>query len=61
MAPNIATNTEVGLDELLEFVRPRHRMLLITERADGSPQASPVSGGIDESGRIVIATYPERA
>ncbi|MCY4724695.1 PPOX class F420-dependent oxidoreductase [Nocardioides sp. STR2] len=61
MAPNIATNTEVGLDELLEFVRPRHRMLLITERADGSPQASPVSGGVDDSGRIVIATYPQRA
>ena len=61
MAPNIATNTEVGLDELLEFVRPRHRMLLITERADGSPQASPVSGGVDDSDRIVIATYPQRA
>lgn len=58
---NIATNTEVGLDELLEFVRPRHRMLLITERADGSPQASPVAGGVDDSGRIVIATYPQRA
>ena len=61
MAPKIATNTEVGLDELLEFVRPRHRMLLITERSDGSPQASPVSGGVDDSGRIVIATYPQRA
>ena len=61
MAPNIATNTEVGLEELLEFVRPRHRMLLITERADGSPQASPVSGGVDDGGRIVVATYPQRA
>ena len=61
MAPKIATNTEVGLDELLEFVRPRHRMLLITERSDGSPQASPVSGGVDDSGRIVVATYPQRA
>ena len=61
MPPNIATNTEVGLDELLEFVRPRHRMLLITERADGSPPASPVSGGVDDSGRIVVATYPQRA
>jgi len=61
MAPTIATNTEVGLDELLEFVRPRHRMLLITRRADGSPQASPVTGGVDDSGRIVVATYPQRA
>lgn len=57
----IATNTEVGRDELLEFVRPRHRMLLITRRADGTPQASPVTGGVDDSGRIVVATYPQRA
>ncbi len=61
MAPTIATNTDVGLDELLDFVRPRHRMVLLTRRSDGTPQASPVSGGVDDSGRIVIATYPQRA
>jgi PPOX class probable F420-dependent enzyme len=61
MAPSIATNTSVELDELLDFVRPRHHMVLITSRADGSPQASPVAGGVDDSGRIVIATYPQRA
>ena len=61
MAPTIATNTDVGLEELLDFVRPRHHMVLITRRADGSPQASPVAGGVDDSGRIVIATYPQRA
>ncbi|MGW5876017.1 PPOX class F420-dependent oxidoreductase [Nocardiopsis terrae] len=61
MAPNIATNTEVGLDGLLEFVRPRHRALLITRRADGGPQASPVVCGVDTAGRIVVSTYPERA
>ncbi len=59
--PRVATNTKVALDELVEFVRPRHRMLLITRRADGAPQASPVTGGVDDAGRIVIATYPERA
>jgi PPOX class probable F420-dependent enzyme len=36
-------------------------MLLITRRADGTPQASPVSGGVDPEGRIVISSYPERA
>lgn len=41
MAPSIATNTRVSLDELLDFVRPRHRALLLTARADGTPQASP--------------------
>ena len=59
--PQIATNTDVGLEQLLEFVRPRHHMVLITSRADGSPQSSPVTGGVDDSGRIVIATYPQRA
>lgn len=61
MARNIATNDRVDLDGLLEFVGPRHRMLLITRRRDGSPQASPVTGGVDDGGRIVVASYPERA
>ncbi|MBM9505810.1 PPOX class F420-dependent oxidoreductase [Actinacidiphila acididurans] len=61
MARNIATNTKVTLDELLEFVRPRHRALLLTRRADGGPQASPLTCGVDNSGRIVMSTYPERA
>ena len=61
MARQIATSTKVSQSELLEFVRPRHRMIVITQRADGSPQASPVTGGVDDSGRIVVSTYPERA
>lgn len=60
MSPQIATTTEVELAELLEFVAERHRVVLVTTRADGSPQLSPVTAGVDE-GRIVIATYPERA
>ncbi|MCQ4084487.1 PPOX class F420-dependent oxidoreductase [Streptomyces sp. RB6PN25] len=61
MSPRIATNTTVGLDELLEFVRPRHRAILLTTRADGRPQGSPVSCGVDDSGRVVVSTYPQRA
>jgi PPOX class probable F420-dependent enzyme len=61
MASNIATNTSVGLDELLEFVRPRHRAILLTTREDGRPQGSPLTCGVDDSGRIVVSTYPERA
>jgi PPOX class probable F420-dependent enzyme len=57
----IAVNTDVTVDELLDFVRPRHHALVITARADGRPQASPVTCGVDAEGRIVIATYPERA
>jgi PPOX class probable F420-dependent enzyme len=61
MARSIATNTKVDLEELLEFVRPRHQMVLLTRRSDGGPQVSPVTGGVDDSGRIVISSYPERA
>ena len=61
MSPSIATNTDVDREGLVEFVRPRHRMVLSTRRRDGSPQISPVTGGVDAEGRIVIATYPERA
>ncbi|AUH43584.1 PPOX class F420-dependent oxidoreductase [Streptomyces sp. CMB-StM0423] len=61
MSPNIATNTRVDLAGLLDFVRPRHRALLLTRRADGSPQASPLTCGVDDAGRIVVSTYPERA
>ena len=61
MPRRIATTTEVDRDALLEFVRPRHRMVVITTRRDGRPQASPVTGGVDDRGRLVISTYPERA
>ena len=61
MPRKIATNDHVELPELLDFVRPRHKMIVVTRRADGSPQLSPVTGGVDEAGRIVVATYPDRA
>lgn len=61
MARKYATADVVDLPDLLEFVRPRHRMVLTTFRADGSLQTSPVTGGVDDAGRIVIASYPQRA
>jgi PPOX class probable F420-dependent enzyme len=59
--PTIATNTRVSLEELLDFARTRHHLVLVTTRKDGTPQVSPVTGGVDDSGRIVISTYPDRA
>ena len=59
--PKIATADRVDRDQLLEFVRPRHKMTLVTTRRNGRPQMSPVTGGVDESGRIVVSTYPDRA
>ncbi|HLI39015.1 MAG TPA: PPOX class F420-dependent oxidoreductase, partial [Streptosporangiaceae bacterium] len=61
MSPKIATNETVSRDGLLGFIRPRHHAIVITARADGRPQASPVTCGVDGDGRIVVATYPERA
>jgi PPOX class probable F420-dependent enzyme len=61
MVRTIATNTRVDREELLDFVRCRHKMVLLTPRKDGGWQGSPVTAGVDSAGRIVIATYPERA
>ncbi|MEE6258885.1 PPOX class F420-dependent oxidoreductase [Plantactinospora sonchi] len=61
MTRNIATNTRVDRSELLDFLRSRHRAVLLTTRADGRPQSSPVACGIDTAGRLVVSTYPERA
>ncbi|MGN9778770.1 PPOX class F420-dependent oxidoreductase [Micromonospora sp. H33] len=58
---SIATNTRVDPAELIEFLRPRHKVVLMTTRADGRPQSSPVSAGVDAEGRLVVSTYPERA
>jgi PPOX class probable F420-dependent enzyme len=59
--PKIATADQVERAALEDFVRPRHHAVLVTTRADGSPQMSPVSCGLDTSGRIVISSYPQRA
>ncbi|MDJ0924148.1 MAG: PPOX class F420-dependent oxidoreductase [Acidimicrobiia bacterium] len=61
MARKIATNTTVGREQLLDFVRPRHNVILSTIRRDGSPQMSPNTMGVDDNARLVISTYPERA
>ena len=59
--PRIATADRVDREQLLDFVRTRHHLVLVTTRADGRPQVSPVTGGVDAEGRIVISTYPDRA
>ncbi|MEU7528462.1 PPOX class F420-dependent oxidoreductase [Saccharothrix sp. NPDC042600] len=59
--PKIATARTPDRAGLLEFLRPRHRALLVTTRRDGRPQTSPVTCGVDDHGRIVVATYPQRA
>jgi PPOX class probable F420-dependent enzyme len=59
--PRIATADRVDRAALLEFLRPRHKGLLVTSRSDGRPQMSPLTCGVDTEGRIVVSTYPDRA
>ena len=61
MAPSIATADRVDRAGLESFLRPRHHMVLATTRADGTPQMSPVTCGLDAAGRLVVSTYPDRA
>ncbi|HEY4605151.1 MAG TPA: PPOX class F420-dependent oxidoreductase [Blastococcus sp.] len=58
--PRTATADRVDRDALLEFLRPRHRAVLVTRRRDGGVQLSPVTCGVDAEGRVVISTYPQR-
>lgn len=59
--PRIATSERVDKTALAGFIRPRHHAILVTTRADGTPQLSPVTCGLDAEDRIVISTYPSRA
>jgi PPOX class probable F420-dependent enzyme len=58
---HVATNRYVDRDALEDFVRPRHRGILLATRSDGRPQSSLVTMGLDGAGCIVTSTYPERA
>jgi PPOX class probable F420-dependent enzyme len=61
MPRSIATTTTVDRERPLEFLRPRNHVVMTTTRRAGSPQLSPVTAGIDTDGRVIVATYPERA
>jgi PPOX class probable F420-dependent enzyme len=40
----------------VDFARSHHRAVLATTRADGRPQLSPVTVGVDAAGRILVST-----
>ena len=61
MPRTIATVTRTDRPGLLDFVRPRHHVIITTRRRDGSLQSSPVTGGVSAAGDIVVSSYPERA
>ena len=43
-------------DAALDFIRHHHRAVLATVRADGAPQLSPITAGVDAEGLVVIST-----
>jgi PPOX class probable F420-dependent enzyme len=42
--------------EARQFLRQHHHAVMITTRADGLPQASPVTVGVDDDGFAVVST-----
>jgi PPOX class probable F420-dependent enzyme len=59
--PRTATADRVERAALLEFLRPRHRAVLLTRRTGAGVQLSPVTFGVDADERVVVSTYPQRA
>ena len=58
---NVATEDRVGREAMEGFVRDRRKLLLVTTRADGRPQVSPVVGALDADGHLLVSSYPTRA
>jgi PPOX class probable F420-dependent enzyme len=46
----------MDLERAREFMRAHHRAVLATTRADGLPQLSPVTVGVDDAGRALVST-----
>lgn len=46
----------MDVDQAKAFLRDHHRAVLVTRRADGSLQTSPVLAGVDRDGRVIIST-----
>src|SRR3954454_15434015 len=59
--PRTATADRLAREPLLECPRARSRPVLLTRRAGGGVQLSPVTYGVDADGRVVVSTYPQRA
>ena len=43
-------------DRARDFIREHHQAVMLTYRADGSPQMSPVACGVDADGFVVVST-----
>ena len=46
----------MDIEKAREFLRTHHQAVLVTRRASGDPQLSPVGVGVDAEGKAVIST-----
>jgi PPOX class probable F420-dependent enzyme len=46
----------VSVERAQQFLRAHHQAVLATRRADGRPQMSPVTCGVDADGHVLIST-----
>jgi PPOX class probable F420-dependent enzyme len=46
----------MDIDLAVDFMASQHNAVLATLKADGTPQLSPVTVGVDEAGRALIST-----
>ncbi len=46
----------MDLEAARDFIRNNHRAVLMTTRANGDPQLSPVVCGVDADGRVAVST-----
>lgn len=46
----------IDADAVRRFVRDNHHAVLATTRANGRPQLSPVTAGVDDDGVLVVST-----
>ena len=51
----------MDLDAARGFLRTSHRAVLVTCRADGGLQTSPVAAAVDDAGRVVVSTRADSA
>jgi PPOX class probable F420-dependent enzyme len=47
---------DMDLDKARDFIRDNHRAVMVTTHADGRPQTSPVTVGVDAEGYVVVST-----
>jgi PPOX class probable F420-dependent enzyme len=46
----------MNVDDALGFIRSNHRAVMLTYRADGRPQLSPIVCDVDADGRVAVST-----